>query len=94
MAKHTNQPLPGAPFLFPQGATKIRQNKQIVREPLFAKGAASNAPTTRTSRKAERKRFVLVNVVTSIEPELLCTLAKQFVHWLAEQSFAGAVDET
>src|SRR6266702_3626756 len=94
VAEHANQSLPGAAFFFAQRATEIRQHEQFMRQALLPKRAPSNSPTTGASGKAERKRFVLVNIVTGVEAKFLCAFAQQFVHWLAEQSFASAINET
>src|SRR5437016_6852167 len=94
VAEHANQPLPGAAFFFAQRATEIRQHEQLMRQALLPKRAPSNSPTTGASGKAERKRFVLVNIVTGIESKFFCAFAQQFVHCLAEQSLAGTINET
>src|SRR5437016_14455924 len=90
VTKHAHQSLPGTAFFFAQRATEIRQYKQLMRQSLLPKRAATNAPSTGSPRKAERKRFVLVGIVTGIEPKFLCRFAKYFVDWLTEQRFPGA----
>src|SRR5205823_12786507 len=72
---------------------KIRQHELIVRQTVFAKSTASNAPSTVASGEGEREGFVLIGIKTRVKSKLVCISAQQFVHRLAKQSFARAIHE-
>ena len=60
----------------------------------FAKIAPAHAPAAAAAGKGEGERCVFIGIETGREAQIGRPAAKQFVDRLAEQIFAGAIDET
>ncbi len=71
MTEHADKALPGAPLFFAQRATQIGQHQQLVRQPVFAKGASPYSPATGTAGERQRQRLVFINIVTSGQSEII-----------------------
>src|ERR1051326_9186277 len=65
-----------------------------MRQAAVAKSAAPNAPSPRAAGEIEGQRRVLIRFKARRQTELVGAAAEQFVHRLAEQVFAGAINQS
>ena len=79
VAEHPNESLPRHPFFFAQGAAKIGQNEQLVRQTVFAELTFAHAPTTRPARETQAQGRVFVGVEANGKAKIGCAPAEQLV---------------
>src|ERR1700737_240271 len=61
---------------------------------VFAERTASHPPAAGCARNAHRNRPILARIKTRLQAKISRLFSEQFIDWLAQEMFAGAIEQT